>query len=155
MAMVDRLAAFSEAPDRLTCSYLSTAHLQTAAQIREWMLAAGLSVEIDAIGNVVGRWRSSDPHARTLMTGSHYDTVINAGRYDGRLGIVLPIVVAAQLRQAGKQAAVRSGNRRVRRRGRRALQVDVPRQQRRGRHFRSCVADATGCTRRVDARAHA
>ncbi len=101
MAMLDRLAAFSEQPDQLTCSYLSAAHVQTAAQIREWMLAAGLSVDMDAVANVVGRWRSGD-NAHTLMTGSHYDTVINGGRYDGRLGVVLPIVVAGQLRQKGE-----------------------------------------------------
>ena len=101
MAMLDALAQFSEQDDALTCSYLSPAHLDTAALLREWMLAAGLSVEIDAVGNVVGRWRNSDPTSRTLITGSHYDTVIDGGRYDGRLGVVLPIVVASSLRQAG------------------------------------------------------
>jgi len=101
MAMLDALARISEQEDALTCSYLSVAHTQTAALLREWMLAANLSVEIDAVGNVVGRWRSPDRGAKTLITGSHYDTVINGGRYDGRLGIVLPIVVAASLKQAG------------------------------------------------------
>lgn len=101
MAMIDRLAQFSEHEDKLTCSYLSAAHLAAAAQIREWMLAAGMSVETDAVGNVVGRLRCDDPQASTLITGSHYDTVIDAGRYDGRLGIVLPIAVALQLRQTG------------------------------------------------------
>jgi len=101
MAMLDALAQFSEQDDALTCSYLSSAHLETAALLREWMLAAGLSVEIDAVGNVVGRWRNSSQESKTLITGSHYDTVINGGRYDGRLGVVLPIVVASSLRQAG------------------------------------------------------
>ena len=59
----------------------------------------GLSVEIDAVGNVVGRLRVAGPAQRRCITGSHYDTVINAGRYDGRLGIVLPIVCALELRQ--------------------------------------------------------
>jgi allantoate deiminase/N-carbamoyl-L-amino-acid hydrolase len=65
------------------------------------MLSAGLSVHTDAVGNVVGRWQCGRAGAKTLMTGSHFDTVVNAGRYDGRLGIVLPIVVAWQLRQRG------------------------------------------------------
>jgi allantoate deiminase/N-carbamoyl-L-amino-acid hydrolase len=103
MAMIDKLAQHSESSDNLTCSYLSHAHRAAAAQIRDWMLATGLSVEIDAIGNVVGRWRCGRPGAKTFVTGSHYDTVIDAGRFDGRLGIVLPIVCAMELRQQGKQ----------------------------------------------------
>jgi N-carbamoyl-L-amino-acid hydrolase len=103
MAMIDHLARFSERDDNLTCSYLSAAHRATASQIKEWMLAAGLDVEIDAVGNVVGRLPSGRPGARTLIAGSHYDTVVNAGRYDGRLGIVLPVVCIQQLRQNGTQ----------------------------------------------------
>jgi N-carbamoyl-L-amino-acid hydrolase len=102
MAMIDKLAQHSESPNNLTCSFLSPAHRAAAAQIRDWMLAAGLSAEIDAIGNVVGRWRCGRSDAKTFITGSHYDTVIDAGRYDGRLGIVLPIVCATELRQQGK-----------------------------------------------------
>lgn len=102
MAMIDTLAQHSESADHLACSYLSPAHLTVAAQIRDWMLAAGLSAEIDAVGNVVGRWRCGQAGAKTFITGSHYDTVVDAGRYDGRLGIVLPIVCALELRQRGK-----------------------------------------------------
>jgi allantoate deiminase/N-carbamoyl-L-amino-acid hydrolase len=101
MAMVDSLARHSEQRDNLTCSYLSRAHRAAAAQISDWMLAAGMTVEIDAVGNVVGRLSCGQADAKTLMTGSHYDTVIDGGRYDGRLGILLPIVVATQLRQKG------------------------------------------------------
>jgi beta-ureidopropionase / N-carbamoyl-L-amino-acid hydrolase len=102
MVMIDQLARHSESPDNLTCSYLSHAHQAVAAQIREWMLAAGMSVTIDAIGNVVGRLRCGRPAAKAFITGSHYDTVIDAGRYDGRLGIVLPIVCAMELQQAAR-----------------------------------------------------
>ena len=103
MAMADRLARFSEQDDALTCSYLTPAHLGTAAQIREWMLAAGLDIETDAVGNVIGRLYSAHDDARTLITGSHYDTVVNGGKYDGRLGIILPIVVAGHLQRSGAQ----------------------------------------------------
>ena len=107
MAMTERLAEFSEQEDALTCSYLTPAHRQTAAQIRDWMLASGLETDIDAVGNVIGRLRARMDHspdaavARMLITGSHYDTVVNAGRYDGRLGILLPIAVAAHLKRGG------------------------------------------------------
>ncbi|MFL6618569.1 MAG: allantoate amidohydrolase, partial [Povalibacter sp.] len=101
MSMVDQLASFSEQQDALTCSFLSSAHRAAAQCIRDWMLAAGMDAQIDAIGNIVGRLHAGVPHAKTLITGSHYDTVIDAGKYDGRLGIVLPIVVATALRQNG------------------------------------------------------
>jgi N-carbamoyl-L-amino-acid hydrolase len=103
MAMIERLAEYSEQPGQLTCSYLSNAHAQTAERIYEWMLAAGLEVGIDAVGNVVGRWRCGRADGKTLMTGSHYDTVIDAGRFDGRLGIVLPLAVVTRLRQGGHE----------------------------------------------------
>jgi beta-ureidopropionase / N-carbamoyl-L-amino-acid hydrolase len=54
-------------------------------------------VEIDAVGNVIGRYASAAKSAKTLIVGSHYDTVANAGRFDGRLGIVTALVVAEHL----------------------------------------------------------
>jgi allantoate deiminase/N-carbamoyl-L-amino-acid hydrolase len=101
IAMAEHLARYSEHRDELTCSYLTEAHLATRAQIRDWMLSAGLEVDIDAVGNVTGRWRADGPQAAVLMTGSHYDTVIKAGKFDGRLGILLPIAVVARLRRDG------------------------------------------------------
>jgi len=100
VAMCEQLAQHSEHSNTLTCSYLSEAHRATATQIKDWMLAAGLSVTIDAVGNVLGTWHSSHD-SRQLLTGSHYDTIINAGKFDGRLGIVLPIAAVAQLRRQG------------------------------------------------------
>lgn len=99
MDMLDKLAQSSDQSGALTCAYLNAAHRMTADQLHDWMLAAGLETHIDAIGNVVGRLRSTSPDAKTLITGSHYDTVINGGRYDGRLGIVVPIAVALSLKQ--------------------------------------------------------
>jgi N-carbamoyl-L-amino-acid hydrolase len=100
IAMAEDLATFSEDSGALTCSYLTPAHLATAARIRDHMMAAGLVTHIDDVGNVVGVL-DGDPNLKRVLTGSHYDTVINAGKYDGRLGIVLPIVVAGSLRRAG------------------------------------------------------
>jgi len=101
MAMHECLARFSDDIGALTCTYLRPAHRATAQRIRDFMRAAELDVEIDAIGNVVGRWRCGAPGAKTLIAGSHYDTVINGGKYDGRLGILLPIACVIGLRQRG------------------------------------------------------
>jgi N-carbamoyl-L-amino-acid hydrolase len=96
------LAGWSDSPDNLTCAYLTEAHVKTAAQLAEWMRAAGMSVQIDAVGNVAGRYLSDRPDAKTLMTGSHYDTVRNGGKYDGRLGILLPIAIVRHLHERGE-----------------------------------------------------
>jgi N-carbamoyl-L-amino-acid hydrolase len=100
--MARQLAQFSETPDDLTCTYLSPAHKAAAAQLCDWMHAAGLVAQIDAIGNVVGRYPSAVRAAKTLIVGSHYDTVVNAGRFDGRLGILTALTVAEYLVRAGR-----------------------------------------------------
>jgi N-carbamoyl-L-amino-acid hydrolase len=101
IAMAEELGSLSEDRGALTCSYLTPAHRATAARIRDFMLAAGLATHIDAVGNVVGVLAGS-PNAKRVLTGSHYDTVINAGKYDGRLGVILPIAVAGSLRRSGQ-----------------------------------------------------
>jgi allantoate deiminase/N-carbamoyl-L-amino-acid hydrolase len=100
IAMAEDLATLSEDVGALTCSYLSPTHRATAARIRDFMMAAGLATHIDAVGNVVGVLPGGS-HPKRVLTGSHYDTVINAGKFDGRLGILLPIVVAGEIRRAG------------------------------------------------------
>jgi N-carbamoyl-L-amino-acid hydrolase len=87
----------------LTCAYMTSAHRKTAAQLMDWMREAGMDAHIDAVGNVVGVYRSDAPGAKTLMTGSHYDTVRNGGKYDGRLGILLPIAIVRHLHQRGEK----------------------------------------------------
>jgi beta-ureidopropionase / N-carbamoyl-L-amino-acid hydrolase len=100
--MARQLARFSGTPDGLTCTYLSPAHKAAAAQLRDWMQAAGLVAQIDAVGNVVGRYSSAAPAAKTLIVGSHYDTVVDAGQFDGRLGILTALAVAEYLSRAGR-----------------------------------------------------
>jgi OHCU decarboxylase len=103
MQWSETLAAWSDDEDGLTCAYMTPAHRQTAAQLLDWMREAGMDAHIDAVGNVVGVYRSAAPDAKTLMTGSHYDTVRNGGKYDGRLGILLPIAIVRHLHQRGEQ----------------------------------------------------
>jgi len=98
-----KLAQLSELPDGLSCTYFSPAHKAVAAQLRDWMRAAGLDAEIDAVGNVVGRYASSVAGAKSLVVGSHYDTVVDAGQFDGRLGILTALVVAEHLHRSSRR----------------------------------------------------
>jgi N-carbamoyl-L-amino-acid hydrolase len=93
----------SDADFNLTCAYMTPAHRRTAAQLADWMREAGMESHIDAVGNVVGVYKSDALGAKTLMTGSHYDTVRNGGKYDGRLGILLPIAIVRHLHQRGEK----------------------------------------------------
>lgn len=97
MRLADHLAQWSEQPDALTVTYFSEAHRKVATELGDLLRAAGMEVRTDAIGNVIGRYESSAPNARTLLLGSHYDTVRDGGKYDGRLGILLPLVLIEHL----------------------------------------------------------
>lgn len=89
---------------QLTVTYLTDAHRAAAAQIAADMRACGFdTVEIDAVGNVVGRYEAATPGAKTLLTGSHYDTVRNGGKYDGRLGIFVPMACVRELKKQGRR----------------------------------------------------
>lgn len=103
MDWCETLGAISDVETNLTCAYMTPAHQRTAACIAGWMSAAGMTVHIDAVGNVVGRYAAAQPGAKTLATGSHYDTVRDGGKYDGRLGILLPIAVVADLHARGQR----------------------------------------------------
>ncbi|MDO9071759.1 MAG: 2-oxo-4-hydroxy-4-carboxy-5-ureidoimidazoline decarboxylase [Rubrivivax sp.] len=94
---------FKEA-GQLTVTYLTDAHRAVAQQLLAWMHQAGFDeVRIDAVGNVVGVYHGKDPQAKRLLTGSHYDTVRNGGKYDGRLGILVPIAAVRELHAAGRR----------------------------------------------------
>ncbi|MES2718712.1 MAG: 2-oxo-4-hydroxy-4-carboxy-5-ureidoimidazoline decarboxylase [Pseudomonadota bacterium] len=83
---------------QLTVTYLTDAHQTVARRLQWWMKDAGFDeVQIDAVGNVVGTYHGADPASRRLLTGSHYDTVRNGGKYDGRLGILVPMACVRQL----------------------------------------------------------
>ena len=105
----ESLARFSE-PDyaergELTVTYLTDAHRAVAAQLADWMRTeCGFDdVAIDAVGNVVGVYHGSDRAAKRLITGSHYDTVRNGGKVDGRLGILIPMACVRELSRRGER----------------------------------------------------
>jgi allantoate deiminase len=102
-ARLDELAAASDEPGRLTRLYLSPAHRMAADLVARWMREAGMNVRIDATGNVVGRYRGRGTGPLTLMLGSHIDTVRNAGRFDGALGVVTAIEVVRAAAKSGKR----------------------------------------------------
>jgi len=107
----DKLEALAQFSDpgfkeqgQLTVTYLTDAHRAAAATIVADMKECGFDeVAIDAVGNVVGRYHGTDASARMLMTGSHFDTVRNGGRYDGRLGIYAPIACVRALSSQRKR----------------------------------------------------
>ena len=89
---------------QLTVTYLTDAHRACARQISQWMRECGFDeVQIDAVGNVVGKYHGTTPDARTLLTGSHFDTVRNGGKYDGRLGIFVPMACVRELKRQGRR----------------------------------------------------
>ncbi len=107
----EQLAAHSEPGyaerGELCVTYLTDAHRAAAAQLAAWMREdCGFDdVTIDAVGNVVGIYHGADPSAQRLLTGSHYDTVRNGGKYDGRLGILVPMACVRELHRQGKRLA--------------------------------------------------
>jgi allantoate deiminase len=102
MQRLDSLAAITDEPGKLTRLYLSPAHVKAAAQVETWMREVGLSVRRDALGTVIGRLEGHTPGLPALVLASHIDTVRDAGRYDGNLGVLAAIAaVGADYRQGG------------------------------------------------------
>lgn len=111
----EALSQHSEVQGQLTVTYLTEAHRACAQAIGHWMHECGFdSVTHDAVGNVVGKYETDsysgipDKHfshktSKILLTGSHYDTVRNAGKYDGRLGIFVPMACVRELHRAGRR----------------------------------------------------
>ena len=103
-AMIDALATISAEPDKLTRLFLSPEHKRAAVLVGEWMRRAGLTVRMDAVGTMHGLLPAGmeGPRARKrLLVGSHLDTVVDGGRFDGNLGVVAGIVAADELRARG------------------------------------------------------
>jgi allantoate deiminase len=97
MRRIEELAAISEDVDGVTRRFGTPAFLRGSALVETWFEAAGLSTRIDSIGNVRGRLVSSRPGAKTFVIASHIDTVVNAGKYDGPLGVLLGLNLLEQL----------------------------------------------------------
>jgi allantoate deiminase len=97
MERCDILATFSEEPDRLTRPFASGAMKRAHEYVSKWMEEAGMTVRRDNVGNLRGRYEGDAPGAPALMLGSHLDSVRNAGRYDGPLGVMVTIAAVQRL----------------------------------------------------------
>lgn len=100
-AMLDTLAMISAEPDRLTRLYLTPAHKRAADLVAEWMRRAGMSVRMDAVAGIHGLVNTGINTPRRLIVGSHIDTVVDAGRYDGTLGVVAAILAVEEIHARG------------------------------------------------------
>lgn len=97
----ETLSKVSEWPDAVLRQYLTPEHKAANKQVAKWMGEAGLVCWNDEVGNVWGRLISEVPNAERLVLGSHLDTVPNAGKYDGILGVLLAVEAAKAIRQKG------------------------------------------------------
>src|ERR1700761_1905922 len=103
VSRINRLVAISENPHDLTRVFLTPEHRAAADLIMAWMAEAGMNAHLDAIGNVCGRYEGERAGLPCLMLGSHYDTVRDAGRWDGPLGVITAISCVADLHKRGRR----------------------------------------------------
>jgi hydantoinase/carbamoylase family amidase len=101
MVRLERLGSISHDHGALSRHFLTPEHKTAGELIKGWMEEAGMKAGFDAIGNVVGRYEGVRPGLPVLLTGSHFDTVRNAGKYDGMLGVVTPISCVKALHVVG------------------------------------------------------
>jgi allantoate deiminase len=97
------LAQHSELAGGLTRVFLSAEAHAANEKVLGWMREAGMQAALDAIGNVAGRYEGSRPGLACLMLGSHLDTVRDAGKYDGMLGVITAIECVSALSAAKKK----------------------------------------------------
>ncbi|MBX2881211.1 MAG: allantoate amidohydrolase [Granulosicoccus sp.] len=97
MQRIDELAMISESSEELTRRFATAEHRRANDQVAHWMAQAGMQVHEDAIGNVIGRYEGASASAPAIMLGSHLDTVVNAGKYDGMLGVLCALACVESL----------------------------------------------------------
>ena len=103
MRQADVLGRFTQDAPRVTRTYLSPQHKQAGEYLIGLMQQAGMTAGFDALGNIVGRYEAASPQAPVVMTGSHQDSVRNAGKYDGLFGILTAIACVGDLHRRGKR----------------------------------------------------
>src|SRR6195952_4121042 len=100
---INQLGKISETPEHLARIFLTPEHRAAADLILSWMREAGMTTHLDAIGNVCGRYEGERSGLPCLMLGSHYDTVRDAGKWDGPLGLITAICCVADLHRRGRR----------------------------------------------------
>jgi ureidoglycolate amidohydrolase len=102
-ARIAELATYNDDPDAggITREVYTRTYAAALERVMAWMREAGLEPRHDAVGNLFGTWAGSDPDAPRVLTGSHVDTTLNAGAYDGVLGVLGAIEAVESLRASG------------------------------------------------------
>src|SRR5205085_3866395 len=95
--------SYSEEPSRLSRPFATPSIRGAADAVAGWMRAAGMSVRRDNIGNLIGRYEAAHAGAKSVLLGSHLDTVRDAGKYDGALGVLVALACVQRLRDLGKR----------------------------------------------------
>jgi allantoate deiminase len=103
MARIDELAALSESPDGLTRRYLTPEHRQVNDLVGQWMRDAGMTARQDAVGNIIGHYEGISEGLPAVLIGSHLDSVVMAGKFDGMLGVLTGIACVAELNRRGQR----------------------------------------------------
>ncbi len=103
MARIDTLATASECDSVLLRRYLTPEHRKANDLLGTWMASAGMDVHVDTMGNIVGRYEGTEPGMPALLIGSHTDTVRDAGKYDGTLGVLVGISTVDALNRTGER----------------------------------------------------
>ncbi len=103
MARCDELAAFSDEPGRITRAYGTPALLAAQEVTARWMQEAGMATRRDAVGNLIGRYEGERAEAPAFLLGGHLDSVRDAGRYDGILGVLAGVAAVERLHEEGRR----------------------------------------------------
>ena len=97
---INELASISEAQDQITRTYGTRAFIEGRNKVEQWMKEAGLQTWVDNIGNIRGRLLSQNAHAKTFVIASHIDTIVNAGKFDGPMGVLMGLDLIEQIIQS-------------------------------------------------------
>jgi allantoate deiminase len=99
MERIDALARVSDEPGRLTRTFCSPAMSRANSLVAGWMREDGLETRFDTVGNLLGHYPGASPQAKTLLLGSHLDTVPDAGKFDGPLGVLIAMACVRRLKE--------------------------------------------------------
>ena len=100
---LEKLSKISAGKNGVTRFYLTKEYIEARELIQGWMEEIGLVTYVDTVGNLIGEYKSKNPEAKTLVLGSHQDTVKEGGAFDGILGVILPIVCVKNILQENKE----------------------------------------------------